>query len=96
MRWRMKLLELANEKFGSVDQIKFKHVDMHGNMKVMIPSYKFTQKMTLQTYCLSWTVNLSVLAKSIPVMVTENKRLVEEAVSYLKIIEDLSKGLTSI
>ena len=35
-------------------------------------SCKFTKKMTLQTYFPGWTVNVSVSAKSISVMVTDN------------------------
>ena len=33
-------------------------------------SYKFTKKMTLQTYFLGWAVNMSVSVKSMPGMVT--------------------------
>ena len=33
------LLELANEKFAYVDQIKFTSADMLGNMKLMLTSH---------------------------------------------------------
>ena len=35
-RRRRKLLELANEKFAGVEQIRFSYADMHGNIKVML------------------------------------------------------------
>ena len=38
MRWKKKLLELANEKFAGVDQIQFTYADIQGNIKVMLKS----------------------------------------------------------
>ena len=34
----IKLLEIANERFQEVDQIKFAYADMHGNIKIKLRS----------------------------------------------------------
>lgn len=77
-RWR-KLPEVANEwKVCECwpDEIcicrNAQKKETHAEILCTAWSYKFTQKMTLQAYFLSWAVNISGSTKSIPVVITDD------------------------